>query len=88
MNISFLQNQCELIFIFMQYIIFHTNEGVRRTRGLSHIFKRNYLWFLTKKRIQCILKDIVQFNKGANCMGLVVTSMTLTFIVKVPIILS
>ena len=62
----------------MQHIIFHTNEGIRRTRGLSHIFKRNYLWFLTKKKNAMYLYDIVQFNKGANCMGLFVTSMTLT----------
>ena len=33
----FQQNQCEII--LMQHIIFHTNEGVRTTRGLSHIFQ-------------------------------------------------
>ena len=37
-DISKLQNQCELI--ITQHIIFHTNEGVRRSRGLSHIFQK------------------------------------------------
>ena len=62
----------------MQYIIFHTYELIRRKRGLSH--KRNYLWFLTKKvcNVFCIGYCSVQARAGANCMGLGVTSMTLT----------
>ena len=44
----------------MQHIIFQTNEGVRTTRGLSHIFQKKSFMVLTKKRMSCILYCSVQ----------------------------
>ena len=52
-------------------------KGSEEQGAKSH-FQKKLIMVFNQKKNAMYLYDIVQFNKGANCMGLGVTSMTLT----------